>query len=214
MEGGRFISREAAFLVVAAPPLPESSRNCREAALPHPLCESERLGPTQAVWAGTCSIQVPLGASVRSVVGGRLPKTSLPSEKESQSSKAVPGFQASAVPSLVCSMWERMPAAQQPGILEFFYGNSLNWWGAAFLLTQMQAHVIPWRLLPPPAKLPSRRGETQILPQLDFCLRLDWMAAEFLVCVCGLNLIYSKLCIGYEDSRRWGNKKCVYSFIS
>ena len=52
-------------------------------------CMSEWLGPTQAMWAAMCSIQVLLGASVRSVVGGRLPKTSLPSEKETQSAKAV-----------------------------------------------------------------------------------------------------------------------------
>lgn len=34
-----------------------------------------------------------------------------------KSSKAVPGFQASAVPLLVRSMWERMPAAWHFGIL-------------------------------------------------------------------------------------------------
>ena len=167
------------------------------------------------MWAGTCSIQVPLGASVRSVGGGRLPETSLPSEKETQSSKAVPGLQASAVPLPVCSMWERMPAAQRPGIWNSFMGvlelvrGSFPGHTNARLCHSLQALT----LRPPAAKLPSRRGETQILPHLDFCLRLDWMAAELLVCVCGLNLTYSKLCIDYEDSRRWGNKN-MYILLS
>lgn len=95
------------------------------------------------------------------------------------------------------------------GVLELVRG-SLPGHTNAGLCHSLQALTPP----PPAAKLPSRRGETQILPHLDFCLRLDWMAAELLVCVCGLNLTYSKLCIDYEDSRRWGNKTYVYSFIS